>query len=436
MRLAANRLMLAFVKLSMFEIVADIETGFGKAIVDILKRNYPDQDVNISPSSLGHKLMMIARKQNQNNDQNAMDAIADTIEYFSVGSKYETDAEGKPVKDEEGKRVLRTKARPWDFAKDFDTWQKALSAIYSNIKRHSMSNSVYRTKKEQHERSVDDAFGTRGDGGGAPEGGESRIPSDQDAWIGKALDEKIATKQFLEVFEDYIPEFIASLPFEQKELFNLVYEDDVGNLIAGTDENMNQASAFKEKLEKLVDADRPLDPETGEIDEDAPVDSDAYRILKKNEKRWSGFVGDTRKKLKEALTDFVMDNMTPADRDILRAEHFKDTSPKTVRELERGKAQSGLDYQRGRDERKLANLKWVEKNMKMKPKDQTSLQSLTKRLKSEGVDVDAIEPVKPSPKSLKIYGGEPGTSGEAQESQIASRVSKIFTVANKLLSRY
>ncbi|HEY8094510.1 MAG TPA: hypothetical protein VIE65_00255, partial [Methylobacter sp.] len=72
----------------MFRLYAGIESDFGKAILDILRKQYPDQEITESPAAVGNKLMAIARKQLQNSDQDAMDAIQDLLTYLTTGSKF------------------------------------------------------------------------------------------------------------------------------------------------------------------------------------------------------------------------------------------------------------------------------------------------------------------------------------------------------------
>ena len=140
---------------AMFQLHAAIEDQFGKSLISILKKNFPDQEIDIEPSSLGHKLMAIARKQLQYNDTDAMDAVQDLLTYLSVGSMYETGVKGKIVRDEAGEPVKRKTSKPWDFTRDTETWQKALDKIYSNLRTTAMSRSFEKTLKTQHDKSVE-----------------------------------------------------------------------------------------------------------------------------------------------------------------------------------------------------------------------------------------------------------------------------------------
>lgn len=352
-RLAASvRLVLA-----MFRMYADIETQFGKAVLDILKKQYPDQAVDASPAQVGHKLMAIARKQLQGNDTDAMDAIQNYLTYISTGSA--------SVKDEEtGERSTRTEAKPWDFRKDSPTWEEALSKIYSNVRTHAMSGSMTKSRRKKNERSVDDAFGTRDEGGGAPSGGEARIPTPNETALGKALDDHSALREFYGIIDDYLPDLRKSLSPDALKLFDLIFEDDEGSFSSDVKENMGQATALKEKHPDLYE---------------------------KNAKRWSGFVGDLRKKLLDEIWSFIETHMTPGDYDALKETFFSDVDPSYVRKLEQQKTKGKEDYQRGIDERKVSRLKAQQQEGELDPKQKSELERLTKKLKDQGVDVDAIK---------------------------------------------
>ncbi|MGW8180322.1 MAG: hypothetical protein ACWGQW_16420, partial [bacterium] len=294
--------------LAMFRLYADIETDFGKAIVQILKRQYPDQDVDIDPARLGRKLMAIARGQLQGNDDKAMDAIQDFLTYISVGSKYETDERGVVQRDEDGNPIERSEPKPWDFRKDFDTWKKALNAMYSNLKQNAKGRSMSRMKKEKQERSVDEAFGTRSEGD-APSGGEGQIPTDEDTSLGKTGEEKAALKEFYDLIDEHINDLKAHLGPDTGKLFELIYDDGIGDFGSDIKANMGQASALKEKYPDLYE---------------------------KNAKRWSGFVGDLRKKLLKEIWSYIEQEMSHNDFVRLRDQFFADVDPSAVRRQEKG----------------------------------------------------------------------------------------------------
>ena len=395
MRLAAStRLILA-----MFRLYADIETGFGKAIINILKKQFPDQSVDISPATIGHKLMAIARKQLQNNESAAMDAVQDFLTYITTGSRYETDDAGVVQRDESGEPIQRKTGKPWDFAKDWDKWEDALSAMYSNLRTTAMSGSMQKMKKTKQEKTIDQAFGKRDDAGGMGEG-EGRMPTPDDTALGKALDDHSAIREFYDVIDEYIPELKKSLTPEELSLFELIFDDDIGTFGSDVKENMGQASALQEK-----------NPE----------------MYEKNKKRWSGFVGDLRKKLLDKIWVFIENYMTPGDYGVLKETFFADADPSAVRKKEREKLQGKEDYQRGIDERKVARYKAkAESKDGLGPKEQDDLSRLTKKLQSQGVDVDAIKPDAGAGAGRRKKSEAPG----AQTQQAFSISRAAFSVAS------
>jgi hypothetical protein len=384
--------------LAMFNLAAGIEDGFGKAVVDILKKQYPGQKVEVNPSSVGHKLMAIAKKQNQGNEQRAMDAVQDFLSYI-VGAGAGT------VKEVEGQggdtETKYTRGREWDFATDTaDTWQAALDAIYANMRLRSMSKSMENSKRKKIERSIDDAYGKRGEDGGSPDGGEGRMPTPDENSLSKALDDQTAIKSFMDMMDDLIPDLRNHLSTDALKLFELIFDDEVGGFGSDIKDNMNQASALKEKYPDLY---------------------------KKNEKRWSGFVGDLRKKLLDEIWDFIDNNMTSDEYQSLKDMFFSDTTPEEVRKIEKGKSQGKLDYQQGIDERKLSRLTWKKENESLDPKEEVSLKNLEKKLRDQGVDVDSIEPQeKPDDKSWKLHNkATPKAASSINHLLVAARLALL-----------
>lgn len=339
--------------LAVFRLQANLETGFGKAIIDILSRAYPGEKIDASPSEVGRKLMWVARRETQNNETRAQDVIGDYITYL-VSSDWAS-----------------------RFKTDFPDWKGALSAIYTNIRRRAISESQGHMRKKKRTKSVDDAFGKKDDGGGSPEGGEGQMPTPDTNELGKALDDRTSLREFYDVIDDYLPELRASLSPECLALFDLVMEDEVGGFGSDIQDNMNQATALREKHPDLY---------------------------KKNEKRWSGFVGDTRKKLLNSIMDFVQDHMTPGDFHVLRDTFFSNVDPSYVRRVEKEKIQEKEDYQTGIDERKYSKLVWLRDNSKLTEKDEKEMDRLGDKLKSMKIDVESIPgEEKPDAKSWKLH---------------------------------
>jgi len=362
----ANSIRLAYV---IIRLAASIEESFGNAVLDILKRQYPDQSIDVTPNQVGNKLMQIAKRQLQNNPSDSMDAVQDLLTYLSTGSRFETD-------EETGRSERKTK-KEWDFTKDWKTWKEALSAIYSNMRTTSMGRSMNKSRKKKFERSVDDAFGKRPEGGGAPEGGEASIPDVSEGELSNALDDRSAVKEFMEYFDEYVPRLRAALSENTQKMFDLIFYDEIGSFGSDVKENMNQASAMKEKYPELYE---------------------------KYSKRWSGFVGDTRKQLLKEIHNFIENKLPQVDYDTLYEYFFSDVTPAEAEKGEIKKKDDRDKYQRGVDERKLADWKWMEQNNVLPPNEKKPYDNLTKKLKDQGVDVEAIEPKKPDQKKLDRLG--------------------------------
>lgn len=361
------------VLLAMFRLYADINTGLGKGLLDLIKKSYPEEKIDLDPQAIGAKLMNIAKKQVQQDETRAQDVIQDFLTYLV--------------------------SKNWDFKKDFPRWQDALDAIYTNVRRRAISESMGKTRQKKREKSVDQAYGTRPEGGGDPEGGEGRMPTDPESMLGKALDDKAAIKEFVDLIDEHVSDLRNSLSKDTRALFDLIFEDNIGSFGSDIKENMGQASAFAEK-----------NPE----------------LFKQNEKRWSGFVGDLRKKLLDEIWRYLDEYMEPAAYDQLKETFFGDVDPSAVRKKEKQKVQDKLDYQRGIDERKVSRFKWKAENGKLTPAEQKSFDTLKKKLEKEGVNVEAIK-AEENPGKGKGKGGEDGG-----ESQVAARTLAIAArVASK-----
>jgi hypothetical protein len=352
---------------TIIRLALDIEEGFGRAIIDILKKQYPDQTVDAHPHQVGGKMLAIAKKQLQYNEADAMDSVQDFLTYISTGTEFVEEE----TEDGEIRTIKRKTAEPWNFRKDFDSWKEALGAIYSNIRRRSITKSKEKFRKKEKETGIQEAFGRRPEGGGVPEGGEGRIPDIDENDISKALDERAAVKEFYDQIGDYIPALRSSLSENTSKLFDLIFIDEVGSFGSDIKENMGQASTLKEKHPELYKA---------------------------NEKRWSGFVGDLRKQLLSEIHNFIENKLPMVDYETLYESFFSDVSPREIEKIERKKIEERELYQRGIDERKFARFKWMELQGPLSPLDQRSYDNLKKKLKKQGVNVDAIQPMEPKSK--------------------------------------
>ena len=380
--------------LAMFRLYADIETDFGKGALEILKRRYPDQDIDADPAQVGHKMMNIARKQLQYNDQDAMDAIQDYLTYVSTGSQYETDEEGKrakfqvdkagdpvldeggkPIPDPEGEYISRVTPDPFDFAAGADTWEEALGNMYSNLRRKGITRSKKKIEKGQKERGIEEAFGRRTEEGGA-EGGAERMPTGDETMLGQALDDSAALKSFYELIDKHIPELKASMSEDSRAFFELVFDDEVGTFASGTKENMGQATEFKKNYPEVYQ--RFLDKWEGKV--------------KKLSLKWSSYVGDLRKKVIEEIWDYIDEYMAKDEFQALREEFFSDYDPSAQQRQIEKKEEGKASYQQMRDENNIARLKAKkEKDGELSDADQKKFDRIKKKLEGQGVDVEAIK---------------------------------------------
>ena len=357
--------------MAMFRLYADINSGFGKALLGLISKCYPGEKIDADPQGVGAKMMNIVKKQVQYDETRAQDVIQDWLTYMVNHNQ--------------------------DFKADFPKWQDALNATYTNLRRRAISESMGKTRGgwiKKKEKSVDQAYGTRPEGGGAPEGGEAKMPTDPESALGKALDDKAGIKEFIDVIDEHIDDLKKSLTPNSRALFDLIFEDNIGSFGSDIKENMGQASALKEKYPQLFE---------------------------KNAERWSGFVGDLRKKLLDEIWKYIDNNMEPAAYDVLKETFFGDADPSAIRQGEKKKVQDKLDYQRGIDERKISRFKWKDQNGTLTPKEKSSFDSLKKKLVKEGVDVNAI-------KAEENPGGKSNSGSEEAESQVAS----FMDVATKM----
>jgi hypothetical protein len=379
--------------LAMFRLYADMKANWGKGILDMLKGQYPDQDIDADPAQVGNKLFNIARKQLQYNEQDTYDAVQEFMAKILTGSKYETDEpghrakyqvddegnpvlddEGNPILDPEGEYIERVTPDPFDFTKGAKTWKEALGNIYSNVRTIGIEKSIIKTQKGQKERGIDEAFGRRTDEGA--EGGEGRMPTDKETMLGKSLDDAAALKEFYELIDEHIPDLKASMSDDVRAFFELVFDHNMGGFGSDIKENMGQASAFKEKFPEVYQ--RFLDKWEGKV--------------KKISLKWASYVGDLRKKVLNEIWDYIENEMSHKDYARLKEEFFGDIDPSAMRRQEKQKKEEKSSYQSMRDENNIARLKAkLEKDGELSDSDQKKFDRIKKKLEDQGVDVEAIE---------------------------------------------
>jgi hypothetical protein len=319
---------------------ANTVTNFGRAIIDILKKQYPDQNIDVIPGQVGHKMLNIAKRELQRSPEDAMDLVQEFLTYLTTG----TDTPREIMDKETGEiKKEAIKGEPWNFRKDFDKWEDALKAIYSNLRRRGISRSRVKFTKEKvqaldaegkpkfdvdgnpimvesqkhKQKSLDEAFGKRTEGG-PREKGEERIPTPQDASLGQALDDKTAIKEFLDVIDEFIPDLKSGLDLAERSMFELIFDDGIGSFSSDVKANMGQATSLKEKIIAIANL----------ANEDS---SKAQDILNRYGKRWSGFVTDTRKKLLDKIEQYVEYNLTSKEINTLWDMFHSDVLPKTFK---------------------------------------------------------------------------------------------------------
>jgi hypothetical protein len=371
---------------AMFSLKASIEENYGRGLKDLFKNMFPDQageiESQMSASAVGQKLMGIVLKQVQYDHTRAEDVLADFFQYL-LGGKQKIDPGTGDV----------ISPTPYDYSKNFDHWDDALDALYANLRNRAMSESMGYFKKKKQTKTIDQAYGQRGEDGGAASGGEGRIPTSDETALGKSLDDHAALKHFIDLMDQYVADLRDELPSDQKSLFDLIFEDNIGTFGSNIKDNMKQADFFADK--------RP----------------DLHAL---HAKRWSGYVGDLRKKLLKSILDFVDESMTGEEMDAFYDAFFSgtDLDIKKQEEKEKAKADSRLDYQQGIDERKIAKFKWYEQNDKIpeeflkggKSEEEASekfkkvYDNLLKKLKNQNVDVDSIPAIEdPDDKKWELH---------------------------------
>jgi len=346
---------------SVFRIIADIESNFGRAILDILKKQFPGQNIDISPSKLGFQLMFVAKKQVQGNEQDAMDTIQNFLTYL-VQSKWDftKDSEGNPIED----------------------WHIALDNIFTNLRRKAISRSISKKKLRQHETPLEEEFGRRPEEGGPPEGGEARIPdvpgrSLAESPIAKELDNRAAIKEFMDVIQDHLDDMRSYFSSETKELFDVIFEDEVGTFGDDIKENMNQASALRNRSPDLYE---------------------------QHQQQWSSYVNKLRVSLLKEIMDYIEDEMSYKDFMRLKEFFFADAVPEAIRKIEKTKSEHKDEYQLELDKRAYGRYKYmINNNIALSGAELNKFKIVEKRLKSMGIDLKSIPLDNPMSDDLEKY---------------------------------
>lgn len=419
---------------AMHRLYANLEAGFGGAVLKILKEQYPDQldDFDVTATQVGQMMVNAAKKELQNNYDAALDAVQDFLLKITKGQTNfrETTKKGRPGAStwRQALRNILNNVRTTAMSSSMKQWRSTMSpedeyaallwkkqnqgqgktkpwtpdddkkmkSLEKTLKEEGKDISDIRPDRKkyftQRTKSIDEAFGKRSEEGGDPSGGEANIPDSGSGGLSKALDDKASIKQFYDLLDEHIPELKRSLSEDASALFTLVFDYDIGGFGSDIKDNMGQASELQSYLTQGV-------IEGKKVTE--PTDS-MKKIYKDNSKRWSGFVGDLRKQLLDEIWDYISDHLTKGERDVLRDQFFGDTSPDEVRKKEKKVTQEKSNYQRGIDERKVARLKWQLENGS-DPKAQKDLDTLTKKFGQEEVEkVQAKQVANPSSDEDKL----------------------------------
>lgn len=371
---ASTRLILA-----MFRLIAGVEENIGQAIIDIIKEQYPDQDVDVGgPSTVGRRAINIAKKELRGDYENALDAVQDYLAYvysrsepLTIGEKFADPARGlNAMLSNIRKRAMSRsfqvsgKSLTKDERSEVELLQEKVEDGSITEKEMKRLDSLQNRAGRKQTKSLDQAFGKRSETSDSPAGGEGQIPTGEDNPLGRALDDQAALKRFMDVMDENIPFLMDEFTDEEKALFDLVWRDGEGGFSSDISENMNQASALAEKH-----------PD----------------IYERNKKRWSGFVNGLRKKVLSKIESFIEEQLSGSEYDAIYEMFFSDTSPKEVEKKELEKLGEKEAYQRGIDERKIATFKAMEESGELSEKDRKSFENLKKKLSDQGVDVDAIQ---------------------------------------------
>lgn len=450
--------------LAMFRLYGNLEAGFGKAVLDILKAQYPESvseiESTVTPSQIGRQLVQKAKKEVQNDEQAAYDVVQD---WLVKVTNAKTDFRGDKLNDDGS--VKSKGAKDWrtalnnilnnirmqgintsqrkyrDVTSDEDKYagllyfkqkyeenegkrarggfkwnpdkEKELAFLAKKLKDSGIDPSTIEPKRPsrdgQRTRTLDEAFGKSDGEGGDPTGGEGNVPTGGGIGgggaLGKPLDEKAALREFYDLLDEHVPDLKKTLSEETLPLFMLVYDLDIGGFGSDIKDNMGQASELKNLLtsgEVEMREETVEDPETKKkVKQEVPgtgrkvpgYPTEASKAqYEGNSKRWTGYVGDLRKKLLEEIWSYLDRYMSQGEYNVLKDMFFADADPAAVRKVEKDKAKEQKGYQRGIDERKVARIKWELENGQ--PKRAKDLEQLTKKFGEE--ELSKIQP-KPNP---------------------------------------
>jgi len=152
-----------------------------------------------------------------------------------------------------------------------DSADSALNILLNWVTRRAMSDSRTRRSRGRHHEPLDD---------------ESDEEPGHHEETGLTLDDKVDIHRFMEDFADDLEEIRSSLSPEERILFEVIFDDGVGDFRPGIEENMGQSTALKAKMSEAL-------PD----------------VVRRQEKRWSGYAGDLRRKLLHKIEKYVEEDM-------------------------------------------------------------------------------------------------------------------------------
>lgn len=298
-------------------VTASRRSDLGAAARSVLEQRFPGEKLNLTDEKIGEILTKSAYRGGAKDVHDQADAVMSTIERI-LEKGYLSDAED--VQEAFGFMTHQVRQRGRDAMKKRQTWKKRIDPDL--------------------ETSDSDA------------GDDSAIPSDEPGM--PDLADQASVKSFLEVIDEHVPDLMDSLPPDEASLFKVIFEEGIGAFTSGIDENMNQSTALKE-----------LDPE----------------LYERNKKRWSGFVGDLRKRLLQSIWKYLDEEMSNKDYLRIKDEFFSDADPDAVRKQERKKEQGKVDEKLGRDLLKYRELSRKQYGEGLSPAEEKAFAALEEKLR-------------------------------------------------------
>lgn len=368
-RARANKLISKPERIIIPESITSPEARMGFMAIHILKKQYPESvdeiDEELTPYNAGSNLLNVARNQLRSDPTSAYDVLQRQLAYWTIGRyDFRTTKKGGPgaedwrqafnnMKSNIKNTAIQTSKKGVRSEKTSDeemyahlkwkkqqiergvkhrggkvlTWTSRDEDYFNNITKRLKEqgvdlDSIKPSKLKQkaiYDKTIEQAFGTRPEGGGEPEGGHERVQTPQhiviqegekgeggkfverESWLGKSVDDQASIQVLFSTLSNIIPRFRSILSPEESALFDVIYEDGIGDFRPGIDENMNQKRPLFERLEK------------------AGLDKSISRIEGRK-----GGLGDLRTKLFNKLQKFIEENLTKEEFGYLEEEFFSD----------------------------------------------------------------------------------------------------------------